>query len=256
MGNTPTPKVYGAILAVMDAMAKEGIGKERRNQQQGFAFRGIDDVYASLCEKLVVAKLLMLPRVTEERHDDRTTKNGGGLIYATLKVEYDLISAEDGSKTTICTVGEAMDSGDKASNKAMSAAYKYAAIQAFCIPTVGSDDADAESHDLAPRHPPQDEPTGQRQAPQRGQARGQQRGQAQQQPQGAQQPTSKQIDDLKAKLKAAAEKGATAFNAEWQANKGLARKAVMADGNAMLEYKRLCDEADHAEGNQPQQAAE
>ncbi len=256
MGNTPTPKVFGAILAVMEAMAKEGIGKERRNQQQGFSFRGIDDVYASLCEKLVAAKLLMLPRVTEERHDERTTKNGGVLIYATLKVDYDLISAEDGSKHTISTVGEAMDSGDKSSNKAMSAAYKYAAIQAFCIPTVGSDDADAESHELAPRGQEHQPPAEQRQPAQRGQARGQQRGQAPQQPQGTQQPTSKQIDDLKAKLSAAAKKGTSAFNAEWQANPGLARKSIMTDGTLMLEYKAACDKADHSEGNQTQQAAE
>ena len=52
---------------------------------------------------------------------------------------------------TIRTYGEAMDSADKATNKAMSAAYKYAAIQAFCIPTEGDNDADATTHDVAPR---------------------------------------------------------------------------------------------------------
>jgi hypothetical protein len=36
-----------------------------------------------------------------------------------------------------------MDSADKATNKAMSAAYKYAALQAFCIPTEADNDADA-----------------------------------------------------------------------------------------------------------------
>lgn len=44
-----------------------------------------------------------------------------------------------------------MDSADKATNKAMSAAYKYAAMQAFCIPTEGDNDADAHTHDVAPR---------------------------------------------------------------------------------------------------------
>lgn len=41
-----------------------------------------------------------------------------------------------------------MDSGDKASNKAMSAAYKYAAIQTFCIPTEGDNDADSTTHEV------------------------------------------------------------------------------------------------------------
>jgi hypothetical protein len=42
-----------------------------------------------------------------------------------------------------------MDSGDKATNKAMSAAYKYAAFQIFAIPTEGNPDADAETHEVA-----------------------------------------------------------------------------------------------------------
>jgi hypothetical protein len=59
------------------------------------------------------------------------------------------VAAEDGSKHTVVTVGEAMDSGDKASNKAMSAAYKYAAFQTFCIPTEGDNDADSTTHEVA-----------------------------------------------------------------------------------------------------------
>jgi hypothetical protein len=49
------------------------------------------------------------------------------------------------------TYGEAMDSADKATNKAMSAAYKYAAFLAFCIPTEGDNDADATTHEPAPK---------------------------------------------------------------------------------------------------------
>jgi hypothetical protein len=60
-----------------------------------------------------------------------------------VEAEFDFVAASDGSKHTVKTYGEAMDSGDKATNKAMSAAYKYAAFQAFCIPTEGDNDADA-----------------------------------------------------------------------------------------------------------------
>jgi len=67
-----------------------------------------------------------------------------------VQVEFDLVCAEDGSKHTIATIGEAMDSADKATNKAMSAAYKYACIQAFCIPTEGDNDADATTHEPVP----------------------------------------------------------------------------------------------------------
>ena len=79
------------------------------------------------------------------------SKSGGNLFYVTVEAEFDLVAAEDGSKHTIRTFGEAMDSGDKATNKAMSAAYKYACFQAFSIPTESDNDADAHTHTPAPK---------------------------------------------------------------------------------------------------------
>ena len=87
----------------------------------------------------------MLSRQCEERQ----TAKGGTLFYVTVEAEFDFVCAEDGSKHTVKTFGEAMDSGDKATNKAMSAAYKYAAFQAFAIPTEGDNDADAHTHEVA-----------------------------------------------------------------------------------------------------------
>jgi hypothetical protein len=136
-------QVYAAIAAVTAEMAKEGIAKGRRNQQQGYQFRGIDDVYNALSPVLAKHRLCILPRVTERVVQERETQRGGVLFYVTVKVEFDFVSAEDGSIHTVSTFGEAMDSADKATNKAMSAAYKYAAFQTFCIPTEGDNDADA-----------------------------------------------------------------------------------------------------------------
>ena len=79
---------------------------------------------------------------------ERTSSKGGALFYTVLTVEFDLVSAEDGTKHTVCTVGEAMDSGDKSTNKAMSAAYKYMAFLTFCIPTEGDNDADGSTHEV------------------------------------------------------------------------------------------------------------
>lgn len=151
MATTTTPKVYEAISAVTAALSIEGIGKDRKNTQQGYSFRGIDDVYNELSPILAKNKLCILPRILTRSLIERTTQKGGVLFYVTVEAEFDLISAEDGSKHTIRTFGEAMDSADKATNKAMSAAYKYAAMQAFCIPTEGDNDADAQSHDVAPQ---------------------------------------------------------------------------------------------------------
>lgn len=149
-----TPKVYSAVAAVQLAMSKEGISKGRKNQQQGYAFRGIDDVYAALAPHLAANGLCILPRVTARETIERQTKAGGTLFYTSLTVEFDFVAVADGSKHTVCTIGEAMDSGDKSSNKAMSAAYKYACFLAFAIPTEGDNDADAVTHEPAPKAAP------------------------------------------------------------------------------------------------------
>lgn len=143
--------VYQAISAITGIMAGEGISKSRRNQQQGYSFRGIDDVYAALSRHLSDNKLCILPRVIERAAIEKPTKNGGVSTYTILTVDFDFVSAVDGSMHTIRTVGEAMDTADKSSNKAQSAAMKYACLMAFQIPTEGDNDADASHHEKAPR---------------------------------------------------------------------------------------------------------
>lgn len=147
-------EVYKAIAAVAGDLAAQGIGKNSENKQQGFKFRGIDAVYNALAPLLAKHHLVILPRCVEREVTERTTAKGGVLFYVAVKAEFDMVSAIDGTKHTIATYGEAMDSGDKATNKAMSAAYKYAAFQAFCIPTEETAvDADAETHQVTRRAP-------------------------------------------------------------------------------------------------------
>jgi hypothetical protein len=61
-----------------------------------------------------------------------------------VRAAFDLVSALDGSSHTIESFGEAIDEGDKGTAKAISAAYKSAMLQAFCIP-VPQEDADAKT---------------------------------------------------------------------------------------------------------------
>lgn len=143
-------KVYKAIAAVTADLAKDGIAKDRKNQQQNYSFRGIDDVYNALSPVLAKHGLCILPRVLSRETVERQTSKGTPLFFTTVDVEFDFVAAEDGSSHTVRTIGEAMDMADKSSNKAMSAAYKYAAMQAFCIPTEGDNDADATTHEVAP----------------------------------------------------------------------------------------------------------
>ncbi|MCU5775073.1 ERF family protein [Erwiniaceae bacterium BAC15a-03b] len=146
-------KVYEAISNVARDMAEKGISKDRKNVQQGFQFRGIDQVYNALAPMLAKHGLVILPRITERTVTERVTQKGGVLFYVVVKAEFDFVATEDGSKHTVVTYGEAMDSGDKATNKAMSIAYKYAAFQAFCIPTEETAiDADSEVHNVTPQN--------------------------------------------------------------------------------------------------------
>lgn len=139
--------VYNLIAKVSHDLCQQGIAKDRRNTQQGYGFRGIDDVYNALAPIISKHGLVILPRVIAREVSERMGKSGSSLFYVVVEVEFDFVSSHDGTKHTVKTFGEAMDSGDKATNKAMSAAYKYAAFQAFCIPTEGDNDADATTHE-------------------------------------------------------------------------------------------------------------
>lgn len=141
-------EVYKAIAAVQGELAKVGIGKDGTNAQQKYKFRGIDQVYNVLSPLLAKHGLCILPRMISREVVERKSSSGTALFYVTLEAEFDFVATSDGSKHTVRTFGEAMDSGDKATNKAMSAAYKYAAFQAFAIPTEGDNDADATTHEV------------------------------------------------------------------------------------------------------------
>ena len=141
--------IYQAISAVQKDLAAVGLGKTETNTYDKYQYRGIDGLYNTLSPILAKNNLCILPRVLTREVAERASNKGSLLFYVTLEVEFDLVSGEDGSKHTIKVFGEAMDRGDKATNKAMTAAYKYACFQLFCIPLVGDEDADNETHEVA-----------------------------------------------------------------------------------------------------------
>ena len=151
MTEITSKEVYKAINAVTKEMSEVGIKKAGENKAQNYKFRGIDDVYNALSSVISKHGLCILPAMLERNCEERMSNKNSALFYVTVKARFDLVSAIDGSSHSIFTYGEAMDSGDKATNKAMSAAYKYACMQAFCIPTEGDNDADATTHVVAPK---------------------------------------------------------------------------------------------------------
>lgn len=145
MSEAQPKMIYKAISNVMTDIG--AVGKNQKNQQQGFMFRGIDAVMNAINPALIKHHVFVVPEVLEQSREERTTKTGNHLIYSICRIKYTFY-AEDGSSVTAITVGEGMDSGDKATNKAMAIAFKYACFQVFCIPTEEMKDPDAESHEV------------------------------------------------------------------------------------------------------------
>jgi hypothetical protein len=135
-------EIYKKIIAIMNESIS--IGKEKYNSQQKFKYRGIDDVMNTFYPLLSKHGVFVVPEVLEQQREERESKSGGNLIYSILKIRYTFY-AEDGSSITTVVIGEGMDSADKASNKAMAVAMKYAMFQVFCIPTEEMPDPDGET---------------------------------------------------------------------------------------------------------------
>ena len=152
MSEAARPMIYGKIA---DCMRQLGaIGKDSRNNQQGFMYRGVDAVMNALNPVLTQNRMFCVPEVLEQHREERQTRNGGNLIYSILKMRYTMY-AEDGSNVSAVVIGEGMDSADKSSNKAMSVAYKYAMFQIFSIPTEELVDPDGETPPESTRKPAQ-----------------------------------------------------------------------------------------------------
>jgi hypothetical protein len=140
--------IYKAINEVMKEIG--AVGKNQKNSQQGFMYRGIDAVMNAINPALTNHGVFVVPEVLEQTREERTTSKGNLLIYSICKIKFSFF-AEDGSHIEAITIGEGMDSGDKATNKAMSIAFKYACFQVFCIPTEEMVDPDAECHEVKPK---------------------------------------------------------------------------------------------------------
>lgn len=144
------PMIYAAICGVMEDI--RAVGKDAINKTQGFKYRSIDAVMNALNPAMIKHKIFCAPEVIEQIREERTTGKGSTLIYSVCKIRYRFFTV-DGSYIDAVVVGEGMDSGDKATNKAMSVAFKYACFQTFCIPTENLiDDPDADTPELNRRN--------------------------------------------------------------------------------------------------------
>lgn len=149
-GKEPSPEYPMIYQKIVDVMGKIGhIGKEKKsgkpNSDYGFNYRGIDDVYNYLQPIMAKVGIFSVPEILSETREEKKTTNGKFVTYTILTVKYTFY-AVDGSNVYLTVKGEAMDSGDKSCNKAMSISDKYACFMLFKIPTQEMVDPDTDQY--------------------------------------------------------------------------------------------------------------
>jgi len=155
------------MIEVMKELGQAGLAKDKRNKDQGFFFRGVEPLMNALTPLLVKHNLLVIPRFQTLEHVERLSKGGGYLSDVYVQGYFDFISAVDGSMHTAACFGQGMDSADKATNKAMSGAFKYCSFFAFCVPTKGVIDDGDDDHPEPEGKDKEDPPLAERKAPKR-----------------------------------------------------------------------------------------
>lgn len=137
--------IFQTINNVMSDVT--AIGKGKKNQAQGYSFRGIDDLYNELHGLFAKHGLFCSSEIVNAIREERESKAKTVMIYSIIDIKFTFY-ALDGSNVSSVMRGEAMDSGDKASNKAASAALKYALLQMFMIPTEEEKDTEHQSPEV------------------------------------------------------------------------------------------------------------
>lgn len=179
----------GILSAMVEAMKLvEPIAKNKYNQQQNFRYRGIDDFLNLMSPILKQVGVLVIPQELETVRNERETARGGVLFVEHKRVRYTFFHV-DGSSVSAVLQGTGMDSADKAGNKALSAAYKYAVTQVFCVPVDDVHvDSEQDDYEVRPKGGQRPQANGR---PQQQRQQGNQQGRSQQQrPQPAPQPAA------------------------------------------------------------------
>lgn len=138
--------IYTAIAEVLQDVGV--VGKDATNTFDRYKYRSIDAVMNAMHPAMAKHGVFVTPEVLEVTQDERNSKDGKAMIYSVAKVKYTFYT-KDGSSVSATVCGEGMDRGDKSLNKAMSAAFKYALFQTFCIPTEEMVDSETESPEIS-----------------------------------------------------------------------------------------------------------
>lgn len=133
-------KIHEALLAAMRDIAKTGIAKTSLASLGGASvnYRGIEAAMNEMSLVLIRCGINVTPSYSDLAITERAKGEGKATRFATVKGAF-TFAADDGSHVVCTTYGEAMDSGDKATTKAQSVAFRTALFQQFVVPTMAMD---------------------------------------------------------------------------------------------------------------------
>ena len=135
-GETPTVvQALSLVMADIGAVAKSGV-----NQTQKFYFRGVDAVVNAASPAFRRRGVVVVPELLEKSRTSSQTKSGSTLNVVEVTVKY-TFHGPAGDTVSAVVAAEAFDSGDKATAKAMSVAFRTALLQTLALPT---DEADPD----------------------------------------------------------------------------------------------------------------
>ena len=135
--------------AMIEAMKSIGaVRKDGRNTHQNFMFRGIDAVVNAVSPALQKAGVVVTPKLEKIERREMKTSRGNAMNSIDVIVTY-TFTGPAGDTISATVPGEAFDSGDKATAKAMSVAFRIALLQSLALPT-DDPDPDSETHSATP----------------------------------------------------------------------------------------------------------
>lgn len=138
------PTVYEAWAKVMEEVRELAKTERHESPNARFMYRGIDALMNAVGPVLRKHRVLVIPAVRSASYRDVQTSSGKPAREVTVTVDY-TIYGPAGDSIYGTSAGEAMDSGDKGTAKAMSVAYRVFLLQALTLPT-DEPDPDSEAY--------------------------------------------------------------------------------------------------------------
>ena len=141
--------IYQAINNVMRDV--QSVRKGEKNTHGGFNFRGIDAVTNAVGPALREHGVIVVPKVLDAQYDTvHVGQKQTVMSRVALRVRFTWVGPE-GDSIESEVQSESFDSGDKATAKAHSVAFRTAMLQTLCLPTDEKDpDMDTYERSAAP----------------------------------------------------------------------------------------------------------